>query len=951
MKTKFIFIAILLITSAFNFIIAQNQVAAFKSEAQKQMQVGRYGEAIDLLNRYVSARPKEAAGFNLRGLCYEKRGQYEMAVYDFRSARKLEPTNREINENLSRATNDWYKLLYNKIEGHRREIALNPNKASNYLEIGKSYKNLGEWALAEEWYDQYLLREKASPDEIIRYSEILAKNGHIAKGEPILKRYTEEFPTDQRLWSRYGYFTLWLGKNKIAIEAFENALEIKPFFKEAMDGLDQARGKGYIYTVNDTSVKHTYGIAPKPPVYEYAIDRYYRILRRNPGDVSTRFKLVEELVNVKRFEEAYNQLQILAETQSGNSRFIDLWENVTKARNDHYAAQIDKYKAELEADPYNKESTLKLAEYYAYMKEYDTAMDILKRYLQMRPEDQDVSFRLAQYAQWNKDYALAKEILDGLLYLNPNKTDYQLLRAQIAVWSNEDLDRAQTLLESVIRKDPQNIQALITMGMLNFQKQDYVSAQKYLSTAKNIDPNDADVKQLQFNLDLQKERDREAALYSILEEARKEVFEENCSRAIELYNSYLNKTEASAKVWEEIAQAYICAKDYDKAVQIYSDLIEKNNTFELRRQRAKVYYWAGDSLQALQEFEKLVTENPEDVESRIYLGDSYMAMKNYDKAYEIYDKLLTEYPSSQIIQMRMDWLGKGEPGLGYPGEFPTYFLISPEASYFADNLKFRYDLQGLRVEMGVTSFLAIGVSAFRGGIENEADRLNLSVFRGHVYGRISKLITAYGSLGQTIFSNNKTAPVIEASLRAEKAEKFLAGIYYTSSDAVQILYSPYLVTERLRVHDFTAKGYYHLETGLFLSGKNSYLNVSDGNSGNNFELRVGKTFEKDFRAGYEYYYLNFNNRSILYWSPANYQSHSGWAEWDLISDRTSVITFGGKLGIIPENNYILREIFGAARIKLVEGFTIQARLATGSTVQQRLGYSSTSFGIAAFWTF
>ena len=78
-------------------IFCQSQNDALKNEANRQMLVGRYGEAIDLLNRYISACPQKADGYNLRGVCYLKREQYEMAVYDFRLARKLQPDNSEIN--------------------------------------------------------------------------------------------------------------------------------------------------------------------------------------------------------------------------------------------------------------------------------------------------------------------------------------------------------------------------------------------------------------------------------------------------------------------------------------------------------------------------------------------------------------------------------------------------------------------------------------------------------------------------------------------------------------------------------------------------------------------------------------------------------------------------------------------------------------------------------------
>ena len=263
------------------------------------MNTGRYGEAIDQWNKYISENPQSAEAFNLRGFCYEKREEYENAVYDYRTAKKLSPNNNKIISNLNRATNNWYKLLYNNIEGYKREIAINPNLPKNYLEIGKCYKNLGEWAEAEIWYDIYLEKQEASPDEILRYAEILAMNNHIAKGEPILRTFTEKYPTDHRLWSKYGYFLMWLGKDRDAIKSFTKSLEIRPYFKEALDGMDLARGKGYIYSINDTTTKFNYGM--KLPGKEYIIDKYYRLIKKSPSDHELRFKLIDELIKVNRF--------------------------------------------------------------------------------------------------------------------------------------------------------------------------------------------------------------------------------------------------------------------------------------------------------------------------------------------------------------------------------------------------------------------------------------------------------------------------------------------------------------------------------------------------------------------------------------------------------------------------------------------------------------------------
>src|ERR1035441_10872529 len=138
MTMKNIFTFVILIAFLSTHPINSQPVDALKNEAKRQMLVGRYGEAIDLLNRYVSACPQKADGYNLRGVCYQKREQYEMAVYDFRLAHKLQPDNSEINNNLTETTDAWYKLLYNKIEGHKREIDRKSTRL-NSSHLGISY--------------------------------------------------------------------------------------------------------------------------------------------------------------------------------------------------------------------------------------------------------------------------------------------------------------------------------------------------------------------------------------------------------------------------------------------------------------------------------------------------------------------------------------------------------------------------------------------------------------------------------------------------------------------------------------------------------------------------------------------------------------------------------------------------------------------------------------------
>ena len=155
-------LALLLVTP---ILQAQKLNEVMKRQAMAHMQNGRYEEAIDLLNKYISENARQADGYNLRGLCFEKKEQYQFAVLDFRRAVRLDPSNPVHKKNLDRVWSIWRPILYKRIDGFKREIAIDPNNPFNYLEIGKSYRWLEEWKDAELWYDQYLARDDdASPE-------------------------------------------------------------------------------------------------------------------------------------------------------------------------------------------------------------------------------------------------------------------------------------------------------------------------------------------------------------------------------------------------------------------------------------------------------------------------------------------------------------------------------------------------------------------------------------------------------------------------------------------------------------------------------------------------------------------------------------------------------------------------------------------------------------------
>ncbi|MBU2507670.1 MAG: tetratricopeptide repeat protein, partial [Bacteroidetes bacterium] len=736
MKTLFkILLAVLLLSVSIN--AQRGAKDGLKREALSHMNVGRYGEAIDLFNKYVSANAQEIDGYILRGLCFEKRGQYWDAITDFRKAKRLDNSSVEAITNLNRVIRIFHQILYKKIEGHEREIAINPSNPFNYLEIGKSYRYLEEWQTAEVWYDRYLVLDpNASADEIIRYAEVLTENKHISKGEKILQIWVDKYPSDWRLLSRLGWFRIWLGKHKQAEPVFVKALSIKPFFKEAQDGLDIVKKEGYM----------------RPDVdgwREYPIDRYIRILALNPDDDETRFTLITELKKVNRVEEAYQNLLFLKNKYEGTDRYDQLYIEITSLRHDinsrkladklnelerggadvqlivsiahtygdldrndegidfvnhyidafsesrelvlvlarlhrqnkNYFAAVEILQEFVEKNPYDKEIILTIADSYASDYAFDDAIAILKKYLEIYPENQelDARYKLATYSAWNYDWEDARDQLNILLENDPQNINYKLLRSQIIVWTVEtdNFDLADKYLNDILTKEPDHLLGLISMASLKIWQRDFDTAAEKIAIAKKAHGERDEINEVQKFYDGRIALEEEKKKLDILKQAGDRLEDGDCEGALEAYDEYLElETEPSNQIYIEYASLKLCIKKFDEALSIYERLLTEGPSVDVELARAKAYLWSGDFTSAQTEFVKLLESDPKNTELILLLADSYFGNLSYSKAVNLYESYLeTTVDTSQNSFVRSRLNGMPPYGLfgGIAGIF-NYFI-------------------------------------------------------------------------------------------------------------------------------------------------------------------------------------------------------------------------------------------------------------------------------------
>ncbi len=962
MKTKIIILLTLLASLHLaGQLYSQTSPAVLKREALKHMDAGRFGEAIDLWTTLIRQTPENAEAYNMRGICYEKRTRWEKALSDFTRAARLKPDHPEYQKNIREVRKKLTGQLTERIEGYKRELAINPGIVRHYYSIAKSYESLGDTAEAQKWYDQYFAKTEGGQDEVLQYTELLARRNSLQKGLEISGKYVQHHPEDYQVQSRYGYFLMWLGKSGEAKAAFEKALKIQPSYSEAKDGLSQLSRPRKI-----SSTSRKAGPASAADISKTGtgnLVQYLSAVKANPSDTQSRYKLVDELIKRKRLEEAFDQLQLVLK-DSTRFLFYQLYpERITARRDSLCQALIRQYSDKVSANPKDRDAAMHLAGYYEIVGDQYSSLEVYKRYMQnIQPaEDADMRFRYAQRAAWSGDYKTAESNLMILLNQTPRNLEYQLLLGQVMVWSGKDLDKAVILLKNVNRSEPENTAAVVALSSLYTKQKDYVNAEKFLKIARSLAPQNKEVLAAAEFYEKALRAKKEKEIYRFLEEGRQLSAEGKCREAMEKYDAYLARViKPDRAVMLEYADLYTCRKEPDKAIAIYDTLLSRKYDYDVALRRAKNYLWNGQTGLALSEFKKLSMEHPENFDSQLFIGDAYQQLKDYSKAKSIYKSLMQDTRDSrkvQMIQSRLNLL----PATGFRGmfqNFPSPLAFSPVFNMYSDNLNFQLDNRGGKLEAGIARILSAGATYSRLSLSSLNSRQEFTAFKGQLSLNLNNHLLAaagFGTLNSVGLTPRNTG---DFSIEYKAGDVFSTRFSYENTDAALVLYSPYLVSYRYGVDYYRISGFFENKSHVRLSGYFSYISISDGNVGNSFQFRIGKGFYDQVYFGYEsqfttYKYLSSyvphsNGTAQLYWAPQNMDQHSLWADWNIEQVQNLDVHIGSRLGYIPKYNVVLRELSGKVNYGVWQRFVIQGELTGGSSYRYDGSYNYFSAALSVY---
>jgi tetratricopeptide (TPR) repeat protein len=420
---------------------APDQRALNYNYAQVLTKLGRGNESKQYLERAILLDPTFGPAILQLVDLYQKEGEWEKA------ANVLQPLIAEDPMNLD----------------------LQRQQAYYFLRAGQTDKaRAGFKALAEA--DPHDTRSR------FYLAESLADMQQYDEADKIYRTLLEQTPEDADLMASYGISLMSQKKYDDAAKTFHTLLGFKDLpdntivlAKTQLAAIDLARGN------YDQAVAGTKDIL---------------VFREKPNNQAVGVAL-DALKKQKKYKEAVALLQPLADKYASDallsSRYIEM-----------LARSGDMQQAQLAASTQMKfgaRNTLAAAEAYIAADQTPAAITLLKDALKTKADDIDLQFELGSAFERAGDRGNAEKTFLGILEKNPDHAGTMNYLGYMWAESGQNLDRAAAMLTKAVGQEPRNGAYIDSLGWLYYRQGKLDLAEKLLTDATHLLPNDATVRE------------------------------------------------------------------------------------------------------------------------------------------------------------------------------------------------------------------------------------------------------------------------------------------------------------------------------------------------------------------------------------------------------------------------------------------------------------------------
>lgn len=393
----------------------------------------------------------------------------------------------------------------------------------------------------------------------------------------------------------------------------------------------------------------------------------------------------------------------------------------------------------LTAQPPLPKAYLMVGDFHVRMRNLDQALTVYEQGLKANPDEHNaLQVRIASVRIVQNRAADALVLLDGALAKSPTDHDAAMLKANLLLdrGKREDLDKAITLYDVVLKAQPKDATAKLNLGRAYLIKGDLVSARKYLQDAaqespatdlpkmllatvnildkkptdavSSLDeligrsPKDGRARFLKFAalMELKRYEDARPVLDDLVKDFPRSrdlrvqqgllaVATKRYKDAEALFNR-LATEQYDTKAVAGLAETYVAQHQFDRAIKILSEEVRKDPKADtLRLMMAKTAMQAGNYDQAIGEFQQLSAARPKNASLAMELGNAYREKGNLPKAIEELGKAIQLNGNDPLshLALGMAYYSAGNNGEAIK-EYRQALTLQPSNPIILNNLAY-----------------------------------------------------------------------------------------------------------------------------------------------------------------------------------------------------------------------------------------------------------------------
>ena len=319
-------------------------------------------------------------------------------------------------------------------------------------------------------------------------------------------------------------------------------------------------------------------------------------------------------------------------------------------------------------DPDNADGRLLQADAWLAKGETQKAVEQLERLNQTYPNVPIIKFQLARAHIQNKNLAQAAEVLEQTLAAYPRYDEAIVLLAEINVRTGKpqaalapleelrknrpDLERARLLLADAYRALGRHEDAA---ALFREQLRDAPSAQPYYYTGVLLREQNKPAEARQaFEKAIELAPDNLAPVQQLVD---MDISEKQFGAAMQRVEQQMQKNPSSAIVYFLQARVFVAQQEWDRAEAALLKALEIDSKMDAAyRLLIATYLGTGKLPDAVARLEKTVTQNPKAISALLTLGLAYGQMKEYAKARDTYERVLTVDPNIVVALNNLAFL-------------------------------------------------------------------------------------------------------------------------------------------------------------------------------------------------------------------------------------------------------------------------------------------------------